>query len=139
MYFRDEYWFLSNFYPCSIKTSVGTFTCVESAFQSQKDLTRSKEFISLNGKQAKALGRRVTLRDDWQDIKLELMYKIVKAKFVQHPDLAEKLIAIKSPIVETNYWKDCYWGVCYGVGENHLGKILMRVRDELSKDTNLNK
>ena len=137
MYFRDEYWFLSNMYPCSIKTSIGTFTCVESAFQSQKDVTRSKEFLKLDGKQAKYLGRQVNLRPDWTDTKLELMYKIVKAKFVQHPDLAEKLIAIKEPIVETNYWKDYYWGVCYGVGENNLGKILMRVRDELSKDTNL--
>lgn len=34
-------------------------------------------------------------------------------------------------IVEENSWRDTYWGVCKGVGENHLGKILMKIRDEL--------
>ena len=34
-------------------------------------------------------------------------------------------------LVEGNTWNDTYWGVCNGVGHNHLGKILMQVRQEL--------
>ena len=34
-------------------------------------------------------------------------------------------------LVEGNTWGDKYWGVCGGIGLNHLGKLLMQVRDEL--------
>lgn len=34
-------------------------------------------------------------------------------------------------LIEGNYWHDTYWGVCEGVGENHLGKLLMEIRNEL--------
>jgi predicted NAD-dependent protein-ADP-ribosyltransferase YbiA (DUF1768 family) len=59
------------------------------------------------------------------------MYKIVKAKFEQHPELAAKLKALTGEIVEENTWNDRFWGVCNGFGSNHLGKILMRIREEL--------
>ena len=35
-------------------------------------------------------------------------------------------------LIEGNFWGDTFWGICDGVGENNLGKILMRVRKELS-------
>uniref|UniRef100_UPI00345E83CD NADAR domain-containing protein n=1 Tax=uncultured Duncaniella sp. TaxID=2768039 RepID=UPI00345E83CD len=55
-----------------------------------------------------------------------------------NPALAEKLIATgDAELVEGNYWHDTVWGVCDGVGENHLGKILMRVREELKNSTNI--
>jgi predicted NAD-dependent protein-ADP-ribosyltransferase YbiA (DUF1768 family) len=34
-------------------------------------------------------------------------------------------------LIEGNWWGDTYWGVCNGVGENHLGKLLMKIRDYL--------
>ena len=34
-------------------------------------------------------------------------------------------------LVEDNWWGDKFWGVCNGEGENHLGKLLMKIRDEL--------
>lgn len=34
---------------------------------------------------------------------------------------------------EGNTWGDKFWGVCDGEGENHLGKLLMEVRAELTK------
>jgi len=57
----------------------------------------------------------------------------VRAKFEQNPDLAAKLIATgDEELVEGNTWGDTYWGVCRGVGQNKLGKILMNVRQELA-------
>jgi ribA/ribD-fused uncharacterized protein len=74
----------------------------------------------------------VKLRSDWTEIRLEIMEKIVRAKFWQNPHLARKLVATgDQKLVEGNRWNDTFWGVCRGVGENHLGKILMRVREEL--------
>ena len=56
----------------------------------------------------------------------------VREKFKTHPDLAAQLLATDpQELVEGNHWKDTYWGVCDGIGQNNLGKILMIVRDEI--------
>lgn len=62
------------------------------------------------------------------------MYLVVKSKFEQNSDLKDKLIATGDEYLEEgNTWNDTYWGVCRGKGKNILGKILMRVREELKK------
>lgn len=135
MFFRDQYWFLSNMYPCEIRITfppnkeVYTFKCVESAFQACKCIERIHEFESLDGFQAKKLGRKVTLRSDWEQVKLLIMRNLVRVKFQQHPDLHQKLKEVSGPIVEENTWGDKYWGICNGIGKNHLGEILMEIRD----------
>ena len=135
MFFRDEYYFLSNMYPCKIQITfppskeIYTFKCVESAFQACKCIERIHEFANLDGYKAKRLGRKVTLRSDWEQVKLRIMKNLVRVKFLQHPDLRQKLKEVSGPIVEENTWGDKYWGVCNGIGSNHLGEILMEVRD----------
>lgn len=62
------------------------------------------------------------------------MMSLVSAKFMQNPDMFRNLRNVKGEIVEENTWGDTYWGVCNGVGKNHLGKILMKVRDEVWND-----
>ncbi len=60
------------------------------------------------------------------------MYEIVKNKFTQNPTLAKLLVDTNDKvIIEGNTWGDIYWGMCKGKGENHLGKILMKVREEM--------
>ena len=78
-----------------------------------------------NPVQAKRLGRKVKLRDDWEEVKLEIMTEIVSQKFLQHPHLIEMLLQTgDEELIEGNKWD-----VCKGKGENHLGKILMKIRD----------
>ena len=61
--------------------------------------------------------------------------EIVEEKFRQNPKLAEMLLATEDAIlIEGNTWGDKFWGVCNGVGENNLGKVLMYVRDCLNKE-----
>ena len=130
--FRKEYFFLSNFYKCNVTYNGITFNSSEAAFQAQKCPARAREFSKLDASDAKAMGRHVTLRRDWESVKDNIMYEIVKAKFTQNETLKEKLLATgDSELVEGNDWNDKYWGVCNGVGKNMLGKILMRVRTEL--------
>ena len=133
MKFRNEYYFLSNMFPCKIKLGKYTFNCAEAAFQAAKCPARVAEFIGLNGYEAKKLGRKVQLRDDWNEVKLNFMERIVRAKFEQNQELSYKLsrISVHTPIVEDNNWGDTFWGVCNDKGENHLGKILMEIRLEL--------
>lgn len=126
--FRDEYFFLSNFYPVEIKLDGIVYPNAETAFQAQKtlDVEERRKFSMLkNPVQAKRLGRKVKLRDDWEEVKLDIMTEIVSQKFLQHPHLIEMLLQTgDEELVEGNKWD-----VCKGKGENHLGKILMKIRD----------
>ena len=109
----------------------------EAAFQAQKVLDYDEKllFSNLSPRKAKKLGRKVKLRKDWNDVKDNYMYEICKAKFTQHEDLAKKLLETgNEELIEGNKWNDTYWGVCNGKGKNNLGKILMRIRDELNND-----
>lgn len=55
-----------------------------------------------------------------------------QAKYSQHPELKERLLATKDIFLEEdNDWGDTEWGVCNGYGKNRLGKILMLVRRDL--------
>lgn len=133
--FSGEYEFLSNFYVREMTFRGLKCTSSESAFQAMKttNLEQRKEIAAALPSRSKRLGRKVQLRNDWDYIKTNVMYEIVLAKFTQHPDLKQKLLDTgDAKLVEGNTWGDQFWGVCDGVGQNELGKILMWVRFELS-------
>ena len=54
---------------------------------------------------------------------------LVYQKFLEEPLRSQLLATEDAYLEETNHWGDTYWGVCKGVGENMLGKILMMARD----------
>ena len=132
--FRGEFRWLSNFYSCSVHYEGLTFGNTEAAFQATKtlDMKERVKFVDLDAGQSKRLGRRVELRPDWEEVKIEIMRQVLKSKFTHNPELREKLIATgNTELIEGNNWNDRFWGVCRGVGQNHLGKLLMEVRAEL--------
>lgn len=132
--FRGQNFFLSNFYTCKIRFEGLEYKCVESAFQSAKTFDEEvrKQFCNLSAKDAKAKGRKVELRDDWEDVKDDIMYQLVKYKFTHSSKLKWMLKKTGTvELVEGNNWNDTYWGKCNGRGQNKLGIILMRVRSEL--------
>lgn len=132
--FDGEYAFLSNFYECNIPFAGYIFTSTEAAFQAMKTKNpdEREQFEHLGPGEAKRLGRKINLRSDWETVKDDIMYLLVSVKFFLHQDLREKLLATGTEeLVEGNNWNDTYWGVCNGVGQNKLGEILMRVREEL--------
>ena len=110
----------------------------EAAFHAFKDPSRMSEFQNLNPSEAKKLGRKVKLREDWETVKYDIMYQVVLAKFSQNEDLKNKLLETGDAFLEEGtLWHDNCWGNCRCneckniVGKNHLGQILMRVREEL--------
>lgn len=135
--FRGNYAFLSNFYHAEVLYRGYWYANNEAAFQAQKTLsTRERQRFCIasmsNPTEAKRLGRKVTIRPDWEQIKLQCMYEICMSKFVQHPKLRNVLLATgESVLIEGNAWGDRYWGMVNGHGENHLGRILMDIREKM--------
>lgn len=133
--FRGAYGFLSNMYPCTIRLGGVTYNSAEAAFQAVKLEDKSKRFMfsGLSGKEAKALGKQVPLRPDWNNIRLDVMAWIVHEKFKQNPELRKQLVATEGELREQNWWNDRFWGVdTQGYGFNHLGEILMKERTNIS-------
>lgn len=134
--FTGKYRFLSNFYSSEIETLLDekSYPTVEHAYQAtktgepyQKDWIRDSKTPG----EAKRRGRRVLMRPDWEQVKVAAMLVLLRKKF-NIPDLKEKLVNTgETELIEGNTWGDTFWGVCNGVGENNLGKLLMRVREEL--------
>lgn len=134
--FRRKYEFLSNFYNAPVIYKGLTYQNSEAAFQAQKCTSEEekKQFTAMNPSEAKRAGRRVKLRPDWEDIKVDEMRNIVRAKFSQNPELAEKLIQTgDAHLEEGNTWGDRTWGTVNGSGQNLLGKILMETRETLKR------
>jgi hypothetical protein len=135
--FTGDYDFLSNFHPSPIDVDGILYPTVEHAFQAAKtSIPEEKQALAETATpgSAKRLGRKVQLRSDWEQVKVGIMEELVRLKFTTHPDLREQLLATgDAELVEGNNWNDRFWGVCRGKGQNQLGKILMKVRSELSQ------
>lgn len=130
--FFDEYSFLSNFYSCKVEYNGLFYKSSEAAYQAQKCPFLAKKFTELSASESKKMGRKVQIRYDWEEQKLSIMKEIITNKFTQNEYLKEKLLETgNAELYEENYWGDKFWGTVDGIGENHLGKILMEVREEL--------
>jgi len=134
--FRDEHYFLSNFFPVSIPMDGVTYGSSENAYQAAKTLsmTEREKFTRISAGEAKRLGRAVTLRPDWDDVKIPIMRMILWLKF-SHPTMREKLLSTgDAHLIEGNTWGDKFWGSTYDVGigdyvgKNILGNLLMEIR-----------
>lgn len=133
--FRGPFKFLSNLYPTPITYKGHAYCCLEAAYQAQKSLDPAihERFANIRlPYKARGMGQRIkTIRPDWFDIRIDIMEELLYIKF-SHPQLKEWLQCTgQSNIVECNPWGDTFWGVYNGVGENHLGLLLMKVRDTL--------
>lgn len=136
MGFQDEYRWLSNFWHSPITVIGIDYLNAEAAYQASKttDISIREQFSKLNGSEAKRKGLTIKLRSDWEVVKIESMELCLRAKFMTHKPLAEKLIATGNrELIEFNTWGDTYWGKTQKGGRNILGKLLMNIREDLTK------
>lgn len=135
--FDGEYRWLSNFSRHRTHFAGVTYPTVEHAFQAAKaaDPTERDRIRTVDSPTtAKRLGRRITLRADWEDVKTDIMRVLVARKF-EGPLQASLLATGDAYLIEGNNWGDRIWGAepvdGRWVGENRLGTILMELRDRL--------
>jgi ribA/ribD-fused uncharacterized protein len=129
--------FLSNFSLDSVSYCGILYPTSEHAYQAAKTEDESlRRFVATQLETpaaAKNWGKRVKLRKDWEAIKVNIMREIVWLKFKQNASIRLELLETEGiPLIEGNTWGDTFWGTCQGKGENHLGKILMEVRNYFS-------
>lgn len=137
--FDGDHRFLSNFWPARVSLDGEFYPSVEHAYQAAKSLdipTRlvlcSRAANPLTAGQAKTYGKRIQLRLDWENVRLAIMEGLVRQKFSVEPLKSKLLGTLNCELLEGNFWGDRFWGIdLQGRGENHLGKILMKIRKEL--------
>lgn len=138
--FEGEYRWLSNFWPCQIELDGIIYPSVEHAYQAAKSddpIYRKKIENAIDpdfekaAKKAKKLGKGITLKPGFEQHKLLLMTQFIQQKF-KDPTLRAKLLNTGTQdLIEGNWWGDTFWGISKGDGKNHLGNILMELRDIL--------
>jgi ribA/ribD-fused uncharacterized protein len=141
--FADKYFFLSNFYPAKVKLDDLDYPTIEHAYQAAKTTSKVLRIGIRNQKtpgKAKREGRKLNhsglVRRDWYQVNLGIMEDLIRQKFTVYPELRVMLLETgTAPLQEGNTWGDDFFGVIWDgtkwVGENHLGKILMKIREEL--------
>jgi ribA/ribD-fused uncharacterized protein len=134
--FSGEYEWLSNFYESEVIYQGIKYRSTENAYQAAKCESNAnrRSFMKIKPYKAKELGRLVQknghARSDWKQVQLKVMYDVCADKFYRNIELREKLVKTGNKYLEeTNDWNDTFFGVCNGIGENNLGKILMKIRD----------
>lgn len=133
--FRGRWTKFSNYSLISIWYGGHIYPSVEHAYQAAKAIDPAMQQLIRNAptpNAAKKLGRHVNLRLDWDQIKLQVMEELLRQKFAQEPEQTILISSMPHELIEGNWWGDTFWGQCpLGNGENHLGKLLMKLRDEL--------
>ena len=131
--FTGGYDFLSNSFPCSVEIDGLKFNSAEAAFWAQrvKDVNARRKCARLNPNKAREKAMNAVPIDDWDELKEDIMKKILKIKF-SNPDLKKKLKDTKKlKLLNNTTYRDEYWGIHLGKGKNKLGVLLMELRDEL--------
>jgi ribA/ribD-fused uncharacterized protein len=135
--FQGEYRWLSNFAPVNIELGGLIYPSVEHAYMSAKsedsEWKRFCQDINNSPGAVKKKSRGIQLIAGWDRIKLSVMEYCVRQKFKTQPYKDQLLATGKLHIQEGNLWNDKFWGVCLktNTGQNHLGKIIMEIREDL--------
>ena len=138
--FKEDFAFLSNFYESVVIYKKIVYPTVEHFFQAMKtvDVAIRKEIASCTTPgNAKRAGQKVSLRNNWETVKIKVMSEGIRQKFAPSSSLSTMLIAtFPAHLEEGNWWGDCFWGVDLktGKGANWLGRLLMTRRAELMKE-----
>src|SRR5262245_13708599 len=134
---NEPYGEFSNFAPYPIRLKGREWRTTEHYFQAQKFAgTEHEEDIRCEVSPMiaarKGRDRKRPLRRDWERVKDGVMREALRAKFEQHPALAELLLNTGDARLIEHTVNDRYWGDGGdGSGRNRLGELLMELRSEL--------
>lgn len=136
---NDEYGCFSNFSHHPVLVGGRFYKTVEHFFQASKfsDYEVRDKIMNLDSPMKAAFegrSRKNALKGDWEDIKDNIMFIALRAKFLQHLDIQKILLETGNAIIVEHTKNDSYWADGGdGTGKNMLGVLLMKVREEIRK------
>jgi ribA/ribD-fused uncharacterized protein len=141
--FRGDYNYLSNFWLVDVEYNGVVYPSVEHAYMSAKsDDPQWKSYCAnrnISPSDVKKNSTHVRLVNNWNRLKLVVMEECLRSKFNKEPYRSKLLTTDNENIQEGNVWNDVFWGVDLTVnpnkGENHLGRLIMKIREELQIKT----
>lgn len=117
------------------------YPSVTHAYHAARSSDETTRRAILNAETFQILGGiaiRIIDSSDWQERKLKVMEQLVRDKFRRSKELQEKLKStdLRDLIMtyEEDNSKNTFWGMVKGKGQNQLGRILMKIRSDLSED-----
>lgn len=132
---------MSNFWSAVVRGDDGyDYGSVEVAYQAAKSHDPRWKKLCQNPfakpGDIKRAARGIEIRPDWDGVKRRVMKNLVRQKMTQEPFKSQLLATGDQNIQEGNHWGDEFWGINLktGIGENHLGRIVMEIREELQED-----
>jgi len=136
-FYEQEFYVLSNFSAFALEWKGEVWMTSEHAYHSEKFddptlLEALRTTRSAHDAMKLAYANHSLYRPDWDEVKLDIMKDILRAKVAQHPYVRKKLLETGQRELVENSWRDDYWG--WGPnrdGQNHLGKLWMEVRAEM--------
>ena len=140
-FYPREFYCLDNFSSFKVEWDGYLYASLEEAYQTAKFLKSAPEIAeeikkshSAHEAQKIAFANKDKVRSDWQEVNLTIMEEPLRKKLQQNPYAQQNLLQTKDYIIVEDSPKDNFWG--WGkdrTGENHLGKLWMKLRDELLK------
>ncbi|CAJ1823163.1 unnamed protein product [Sphenostylis stenocarpa] len=152
----DPYGALSNFSPHPIQMhdengDYVTWLSVEHYYQAHKfvgvDDPMAQDCVeriksAISPEEAARIGRSMQkqkpdlIRSDWENTKIDVMYKALKSKFSTYPHLKTMLLSTAGSVLVEASPHDLFWGGGReGEGLNYLGRLLMKLRSEFLGDS----
>lgn len=138
-FYPREFYCLDNFSSFKVKYKGVLYSTVEEAYQSigfddtAKDISEKiRNSFSAHEAQKIAYENKDKMRKDWDEIKLQVMEELLRAKLEQNPYVKKKLLETKDYMIVEDSPKDSFWG--WGNnrdGDNNLGKLWMKLRAEI--------
>lgn len=139
-FYEQDFYVLSNFSAFTLQWKAYRFDTSEAAYHYEKFPRNVAIRVEIQTAPSAheafkiAERNRALRRPDWDQVKLDIMREILRAKADQHEYVRRKLLQTGDRELIENSWRDSFWG--WGQdrkGQNWLGKLWMEIRTELRR------
>ena len=141
-FYPREFYPFDNFSSFKVEWNGYLFSSVEEAYQAASFMGSDEELVekikkshSADEAQRIAYANRDKRREDWDDVKISIMEELLRLKIEQNPYVKKKLLQTGDYMIVEDSPKDDFW--CWGPnrnGQNNLGKLWMKLREELKNN-----
>ena len=141
-FYMQPFYCLDNFSSFAVVMNNHVWATAEHAYHSLKfddESVLAQIFEAKSAHDAKKIAKANNdkKRKDWQEVRVPMMEKVLRLKLAQHQYVQEKLLETGEVEIIEDSPKDSFWGGGpNNDGQNNLGKLWMKLREELLEQLN---